>query len=134
MTDDTQGQLQYWQQLKQQAVAGDLRMEEGIGEALRVACSNYLGKLERLKLDAGQLEYLSGYGGLPSAKDMQAKFQRKATGGGGHDPDDSAVKRLEQHIQIAQLMHDTYAAAIGRLSATDAGTAGQMTSTGEGLN
>ncbi|WP_454194133.1 hypothetical protein [Nocardia sp. Marseille-Q1738] len=29
------------------------------------------------------------------------------------------VARLQQHIEIVQLMHDTYAAAIGKLKATD---------------
>jgi hypothetical protein len=134
MADDTQAQLQQWQQLKQQAIDGDLRMEEGIGEALRAACETYLDKLESLKTDASRLDYLSGYGGLPSALHLRDKFQAKAVAGRDDDPDDSAVKRLEKHIEIAQLMHDTYAAAIGRLQTTDQTVGANVTTAGEGTS
>ncbi|MBF6423480.1 hypothetical protein GV791_30310 [Nocardia cyriacigeorgica] len=133
MSDDTQAQLQQWQELKQQAIDGTLRMEEGIGEALRSACDSYIDKLENLKADAQQLQHLSGYGGLPSALHLRNKFQDKAVNGRSDDPDDSAVKRLEKHIEIAQLMHDTYAAAIGQLKNTDQAVGQNVTSTGEGI-
>ncbi|TLF76436.1 hypothetical protein [Nocardia cyriacigeorgica] len=133
MSDDTQGQIQKWQQLKQQAIDGDLRMEEGIGEALRGACADYILKLDDLKAKAKQLEHLSGYGGLPSALHLRDKFQAKAVAGRADDPDDSAVKRLEKHIEIAQLMHDTYAAAIGQLQNTDQAVGSNVTTAGEGI-
>lgn len=130
MTDDTQSQLHHWQQLKQQAVDGDLRMENDIGEALRQRCETFLDRLYEIKSAAERLAYLSGYGGLPSAKDMQKKFEDKAVNGG--DNGDSAVARIDEHMTIVELMRDTYAAAIGQLENTDQDTAGQMTSTGDG--
>ncbi|BDT87883.1 hypothetical protein [Nocardia cyriacigeorgica] len=133
MADDTQSQIQKWQQLKQQAIDGDLRMEEGIGEALRKACDDYAIKLEDLKLIARGLSHLSGYGGLPSALHLRDKFQAKAVDGRSDDPDDSAVKRLEKHIEIAHLMRDTYAAAIGQLQSTDQAVGANVTTTGEGI-
>lgn len=125
--------MQHWQQLKQQAIDGELRMEEGIGEALRAACSTYIGELNRLKREANQLQYLSGYGGLDSAIAIRNKFQDKAVKGSPGRPDDSAIARLDKHIEIAQLMHDTYAAAIGRLQNTDQNVGSNVTSAGEGI-
>ncbi|TLF93562.1 hypothetical protein FEK35_29675 [Nocardia cyriacigeorgica] len=133
MSDDTQAQLQQWQQLKQQAIDGTLRMEEGIGEALRSACERYIDNLENLKGDARQLQHLSGYGGLPSAIAIRNKFQDKAVNGSPGRPDDSAIARLDKHIEIAQLMHDTYAAAIGRLQNTDQNVGSNVNTAGEGI-
>lgn len=130
MTNDTQSQLHHWQQLKQQAVDGDLRMEEGIGQALRDRCHTFLAALYDAKTVAERLGYLSGYGGLPSAKDMKKKFEDKAVNGG--ETGDSAIDRIQEHMTIVELMRDTYAAAIGQLQDTDQNAAGQMTSTGEG--
>lgn len=132
MSEGVQNELQQWQQFKQQAVSGEMRLEEGIGEALSTACEQYRQKLQDLKDNASTLAYLSGYGGLPSALAIQAKFQQKAVGGGGN-PDDNAIKRLEQHIELAELMRDTYLAAIGKLQATDQETGTQLTNTGEGI-
>lgn len=132
MSEDVRNELQQWQQFKQQAVSGEMRLEEGIGEALSTACEQYRQKLQDLKDNASTLAYLSGYGGLPSALAMQDKFQQKAAGG-SDNPDDNAVKRLEQHIELAELMRDTYLAAIGKLQATDQDTGTQLTNTGEGL-
>ncbi|MEU7633374.1 hypothetical protein AB0C34_25910 [Nocardia sp. NPDC049220] len=128
MADDMQGEMRRWQQLKQKAESGEFRVEEGIGEALRRRCETFLGKLMSMKTQAQRLDRLSGYGDLPSAQTLQAKFEKKAAGGDSHDPNDSAVARLQQHIEVVQLMHDTYAAAIGKLQATD-GAAGSRMST-----
>lgn len=76
--------------------------------------------------------HVDGYGGLPSALDLKVKFEKKADGGGEHDADDSAVRRLEQHIEVVKLMRDTYAAAIGKLQQTDQSAAGEMTAQTEG--
>ncbi|MFF2082611.1 hypothetical protein ACFVVM_02500 [Nocardia sp. NPDC058176] len=119
MADGLGTDIAQWKTLKQQAVAGEFRMEEGVGEALRAACATYVGKLEKLKEDARFLEHLSGYGGIPSADLLREKFQNKAVNGESDNPDDSALKRLDQHIEIATLMRDTYAAAIGKLQETD---------------
>ncbi|WP_067474161.1 hypothetical protein [Nocardia amamiensis] len=132
MTDNLQGEMRRWQQLKQEAIEGEFQMEEGIGEALRRRCETLLAGLQDMKTDAAQLAYLSGYGDLPSAKIMKVKFERKADGGGSHDANDSAVARLQQHIEVVQMMHDTYAAAIGKLQATDEAAGTRIdTQTGE---
>ncbi|MFE1592262.1 hypothetical protein [Nocardia sp. NPDC058705] len=112
-----------WKTVKQQAVAGEFKMEEAIGEALRTACANYVTKLERLQVAAKGLEHISGFGGIPSADVLKQKFQSKAVNGEGGD---SALKRLEQHIEIAGLMRDTYAAAIGKFKETDQQRAAEL--------
>ncbi|WP_278264285.1 hypothetical protein [Nocardia sp. AG03] len=119
MADGLDKDIAEWKTLKQKAIAGEFKMEEGIGEALRAACSTYASKLDKLKIDARYLGFLSGYGGIPSADVLKEKFQNKAVNGEGDNPTDSAVKRLEQHVEIAALMRDTYAAAIGKLQDSD---------------
>ncbi|MFD3592195.1 hypothetical protein ACFWU5_05665 [Nocardia sp. NPDC058640] len=129
MTDQTT----YWRNLKQQAVAGDFRMEEGLGEALRAACETYVHDLEKLKGKTQQLAHLDGWGGLDTAKALKAKFEEKAVSGSASDPNDSADKRLASHIEIAQLMRDTFAAAIGKFQAVDGQNAAGIAATGQGL-
>ncbi|WP_040790454.1 hypothetical protein [Nocardia paucivorans] len=132
MSENLQNELQQWQQFKQQAISGEMRLEEGIGADLAKACEGYRQKLLDAKDSDQRLGRLSGYGGLPSALALQDKFQRKAVGG-GDNADDNAVKRLEQHIELAELMRDTYLAAIGKLQTTDQDTGTQLANTGEGL-
>jgi hypothetical protein len=131
MGDDLAGQLKRWQQLKQQAVSGEFHMEQDIGEALRKRCETFLTELGILKNQAQLLDHLSGYGGLPSATTMQTKFEKKAVGGDSHDTNDSAVTRLQQNIEVVQLMQDTYAAAIGKLQATDEAAGNNMNTAAE---
>lgn len=128
------GQARHWQQLKQQALSGEFKMEEGIGEALRKRCEGFLAELDTLRTDAQALDRLTGYGTLPSAQQLQQKFEQKAGGGSPHDSNDSAVKRIEQHIEVVQLMRDTYAAAIGKLQETDQTAGAQLTAHTEGMN
>ncbi|WP_280499649.1 ABC transporter substrate-binding protein, partial [Nocardia farcinica] len=45
--------------------------------------------------------------------------QQKATGGAPHDPNDNALARIDQHIEIVTTMRDAYLAAIGQLQAVD---------------
>ncbi len=124
-------QATYWRNLKQQAVAGNFRMEEGLGESLRSACEQYANELKDLQRDTKKLEHLSGWGGLDTAVLLKQKFEAKAVAGSADDPNDSADKRLASHIEIAQLMRDTFAAAIGKFQAVDqqnaAGIAGVET-------
>ncbi|MGW6424212.1 hypothetical protein ACWF82_16185 [Nocardia sp. NPDC055053] len=129
MTD----QATYWRNLKQQAVSGNFRMEEGLGESLRAACELYVSDLINLQRDTKGLEHLSGWGGLETAIILKAKFEAKAVAGSKDDPNDSADKRLASHIEIAQLMRDTFAAAIGKLQAVDGQNAAGIAATGQGI-
>lgn len=109
-----QDQLKHWQGLKQQAVGGEMTMEEDLGQALALRCEELLDNLRDRKREAQALGFLSGYGGLPSALDMKKKFETLAAV--------EAVDRLDGLIEIATLMRDTYAAAIGKLRDTDHAT------------
>ncbi|MEU8894443.1 hypothetical protein [Nocardia sp. NPDC048505] len=108
-----QSQKNSWQTLKTQALSGEFKMDSDIGEALRKRCETYANALDDLKEDARAIDHLNGYGTLPSAVALQGKFEKKSTG------DDSAVKRIEEHLEVVALMHDTYAAAIGKITQAD---------------
>lgn len=123
-------QLQHWQSLKQQAIDGELRMDTGIGEALRGRCDTLRTQLDQIRKETKGLAHLAGYGGLPSALDLKKKFELKASGA---ENGDSAESRLDEMIQVVTLMRDTYAAAIGRLQETDQQNSSQTTAAGEGL-
>ncbi|MGW6724369.1 hypothetical protein ACWF9G_00565 [Nocardia sp. NPDC055029] len=123
----TQDHAAYWRTMKQQAVSGEFRIEEGLGQAIADVANQYVMDLEAQKLVASKLDRLTGWGGLPSAVAIQKKIEAKAIA------DDSAVKRLEQHISVARDQRDTFLAAIGKLQGVDQQTAGDLGATGAGI-
>ncbi|MFC4373095.1 hypothetical protein ACFO5K_03180 [Nocardia halotolerans] len=128
----TGDQRAYWTQLAQQAVGGELRMEPELGEALRAAAKVYAEGLVDAKADTGRLANLSGWGSLPSAVALRKKFEQKGVGG-GDDPNDNAAQRIQDHIDIAWLQHDTFAAAIGKIELVDEQRAAQLRAAGTGI-
>ncbi|MFD3428891.1 hypothetical protein [Nocardia fluminea] len=129
----TQDHATYWRNMKQQAVNGEFQLDEDLGQALAGVVEQYITDLEVQKLDAGKLNRLSGWGGLPSADTIRAKYEAKAVAGGAGDANDSAVKRLDQHIAIARDQRDTFLAAIGKLQAVDQQTAGTLGAQGASI-
>jgi hypothetical protein len=129
----TQDHASYWLNMKTQAVNGEFKLEEDLGQALAGVVSQYITDLERQKTYAQALNRLTGWGGLPSANTIRDKYEAKAVAGGAHDPDDSAVKRLDQHIAIARDQRDTFLAAIGKLQAVDQQSAGAIGVTGANI-
>ncbi len=123
----TQDHAAYWRNMKQQAVDGELEIDEGLGQAIADVANQYVIDLEAQKLVASKLDRMTGWGGLPSAMAIQKKLEAKATA------DESAVQRLEQHIAIARDQRDTFLAAIGKLQAVDQQTAGELGATGAGI-
>ncbi|MCX0271059.1 hypothetical protein NLM24_10145 [Nocardia zapadnayensis] len=123
-------QQTHWQNVKQQAIDGDLQIDYDAGSALRNECEVLLTQLLRFRDDTASLGHLAGYGGLPSALDIQRKFELKASGA---ENGDSAVARLDGMIEVVTLMRDTYAAMIGELQETDQQNSSQTAAAGEGL-
>ncbi|WP_280338403.1 hypothetical protein [Nocardia neocaledoniensis] len=129
----TQDQAAYWRQMKQQAINGEFKIDEDLGKSIADVASQYIADLEQQRENARSLEFLTGWGGLPSAKDLRAKFEKKAVTGGPDGADDSAVARIDQHIAIARDQRDTFLAAIGKLQAVDQQTAGALGTTGAAI-
>jgi len=123
---DTQEQLKTWQDFKQQGIDGEFKLDHDIGNAMASRCETLLLSLDEMLQAAQNLEHLSGYGGLPSALQLQQKFQQKAVGGADHDPDDNAVSRIKKHIEIVTTMREAYLAAIGQLQNVDQSNSQQM--------
>ncbi|MBF6254189.1 hypothetical protein [Nocardia farcinica] len=134
MSDDAAAQLETWRALKEQGINGQFTMDTEIGNALSGRCEQLRLALEDIRSDIVQLEFLSGYGGLPSANDLRVKFQQKAVGGAPHNPDDNALARIDQHIEIVTTMRDAYLAAIGKLEVVDQETGQSLAGQGEQLN
>src|SRR5690606_31724481 len=123
---DAQDHLKAWQSFKQQGIDGEFTLDKDIGSALAAHCENLLTSLDGMLKDASDLEFLSGYGGLPSAQQLQQKFQQKAVGGATQDPDDNAISRIKLHIEIVTTMREAYLAAIGELQNVDQSYSQQM--------
>ncbi|KIA66560.1 hypothetical protein FG87_00040 [Nocardia vulneris] len=116
-----QDMMTRWQTLYRQAEGGELRVDEVVGDKLAQRAEQMLTKLGDMRNQAARLERLSGFGTLTSAQDLQAKFALKANNGG-----DSAVKRLEQSIDVVTLMRDTYKLACGKLAEADKSAADKL--------
>ncbi|MBF6440065.1 hypothetical protein [Nocardia cyriacigeorgica] len=119
------GLLNHWKTMKTQAENGELRMEPEIGNALKGRADTLLTELRKMVADTKQLEHVSGFGTLNSAEALRKKFAAKAS-----TDEDSALKRLQESIDIVTLMSETYALAIRRIEETDQSTAGVLGQTG----
>ncbi|MBW0273152.1 hypothetical protein ATM97_24005 [Nocardia sp. MH4] len=124
MTQDHAG---YWRDMKAQAINGEFKIEDGLGQAIADVINQYILDLEDQRSNATGLARLNGWGDLPSATAIREKLEGKASA------ENSAVKRLDEHIAIARDQRDTFLAAIGKLQAVDQQTAGALGATGAGL-
>ncbi|PFW99897.1 hypothetical protein CJ469_04932 [Nocardia farcinica] len=131
---DAESHLTYWKTLREQGINGEFELDTDIGQALYNRCEELRQQLLRVRRDAERLDRLSGYGGLPSANELRVKFEQKATGGAPHDPNDNALARIDQHIEIVTTMRDAYLAAIGQLQALDEESSRTLTAQGDEIN
>ncbi|WP_109525407.1 hypothetical protein [Nocardia aurea] len=129
MTQDHAG---YWRTMKTQAINGEFKIEDELGQAIADVIDQYISDLERQQDFARTLEHLSGWGSLPSAQAIRQKLEFKAVAG-SDNTDDSASKRLDQHISIARDQRDTFLAAIGKLQTVDQQNASGLGTNGEGI-
>ncbi|QIS01983.1 hypothetical protein F5X71_06345 [Nocardia brasiliensis] len=118
---DMQSMKVRWQTLYKQAEGGELRLDEEIGGKLAQRAEQMIDKLQSMWAAANNLDRVTGFGTLESAKALQNKFALKANNG-----DDAAVKRLEQSIDAVTLMRDTYKLACGKLSEADKAAADKL--------
>ena len=75
--------LDHWRSLRDRAAAGELEVESGVAERCDAACTEYLVKLDRMLEMTASLAWPESWGDLDSAKQLQAKFTRLATGDEG---------------------------------------------------
>ncbi|WP_051161727.1 hypothetical protein [Nocardia brevicatena] len=119
------GMMQHWQNLRNQAENGALRMDKELGDALKAQVSGLVAKLNSMLDDAERLKYVTGFGGLGSARDLQQKFANKAM-----SDEDSAMNRLKQAIDIATMMEETYSLAVRQLEESDQSVAAALGNAG----
>lgn len=125
MAEQPETQLAHWQNLKTQAENGELVMAADIAAKLAARCDTFIGQLDIAVEQAGNLQYISGFGGLRSAQALARKFSKKAVG-----DEDSAVNRLNQSIEIVKLMKQTFELAGKQISETDQQTSQALGNTG----
>ncbi|MFI5720208.1 hypothetical protein [Nocardia sp. NPDC051750] len=125
---EQQNQLQHWQNLKTQAESGELVMQKDVAEKLAGRCDTFLDQLNDAVARAKDLQYISGFGDLRSAKALAQKFANKAVA-----DEDSAVNRLNQAIEIVKLMKQTFELSAKEISEADDQVSQALDNAGSGL-
>ncbi|OZF29505.1 hypothetical protein [Rhodococcus sp. 14-2483-1-2] len=121
MTDTTSGladNLTYWRSLRDQANAGELHVEADVAVACDRAFSDYLEELDKMFEMTVGLSSPEGFGELPSAQMLGAKFHRLAIGEEG-----SASFAIKQQIEIIKTMREFFRHYFASVEATDTATA-----------
>lgn len=121
MTDSTFGltdNLAYWRSLRDQASAGELRVEVDVAVACDKACSDYLEELDKMFEMTVGLSSPEAFGELPSAQMLGAKFHRLAVAEEG-----SARFAIKQQIEIIKTMREFFQHYFASVEATDIATA-----------
>jgi len=121
VTDTTSGladNLTYWRSLRDQANAGELHVEADVAVACDRACSDYLEELDKMFEMTVGLSSPEGFGELPSAQMLGAKFHRLAIGEEG-----SARFAITQQIEIIKTMREFFQHYFASVEATDTATA-----------
>ncbi len=120
--------IEQWKKLKTQAESGDLRIDEEIGRRLRDRCVTLKAGLRNELSQVKRLTHYDGWGTLESAKILKTKFESKA-----ESAPDSLMNQLKKHIEVVQLMEDTYNLAIRTLTDTDKSNAAKQNQLTAGL-
>ena len=121
MTDKNLGlnaNLAYWRSMCDQAIVGELAVEEDVALACDKACSDYLDKLDKMFEMTVGLSSPEAFGELPSAQMLGAKFHRLAVGEQG-----SARFAIKQQIEIIKTMREFFRHYFANVDAVDAETA-----------
>ncbi|MFI9403473.1 hypothetical protein [Nocardia sp. NPDC052316] len=103
-----------WRQLLDQANAGELKLRPEVGKDLDAQCQTYLDDLDGIRDSTRTVQYLSGFGGMPSGPVLEQKFSLKGQGG-----ETSLQASLETHIEEVQLMRQVFAKAMANYPSVD---------------
>ncbi|GGF99892.1 hypothetical protein GCM10007304_12250 [Rhodococcoides trifolii] len=99
-----------------------LSIEPGAAETCADAWREYGDKLRDLKYQASRFVRLDAFGTLPSGQLLGNKFLQLAVGS-----DRSFASVIQQHIDIADRMHETFLAAGRAYAETEAQNAERLT-------
>ncbi|MGU3434991.1 hypothetical protein ACNHUS_18485 [Actinomycetes bacterium M1A6_2h] len=99
-----------------------LSLKPGAAENCAAAWSQYAERLRQLKNTSYRLTKLEAFGTLPSGQQLGNKFLQLAVGS-----DQSFAAVIQQHIDIADRMHETFLAAGRAYEATEAENARRLT-------
>ena len=122
MVDPQLDLIAYWKDLNTQADAGAITIPADVAAKCDAACVAYLEHLDKMMVDAAQLTETKTWGDLKSAQDLQARFDRLATG-----TDRSLDVILQQHLDIIESMRMLFRRYFDETEATDTQTAANIT-------
>ncbi|MBF6299382.1 hypothetical protein IU459_17800 [Nocardia amamiensis] len=109
-----EGSTSTWRQLLNSANAGELLLDENVGNGLAQDCDRHLESLRDILLVARRVELVSGFGGFPSGQVLEEKFSLKGSTGA-----DSIQTRIKEHIDEVMLMKEVFEKAIENFRSVD---------------
>ncbi|WP_137725714.1 hypothetical protein [Prescottella subtropica] len=110
-----------WTALAKSVDAGELTMEPGTARACAQRCAEFAAELGVLRSRAYQLQFVEGFGTLPSGIALAEKFSKKAVGG-----DYSLVQALTDHIDEVQRMQTVFEKIERRYAETEQANASRF--------
>lgn len=102
-----------------------LSIEPGAAENCAMAWQQYASRLRDLRTSSNNMVSLSAFGTLPSGQALGNKFLQLAIGS-----DASFASVIQQHIDIADRMAETFLAAGRAYTETEAANTARLTSSG----
>ncbi|RJO72955.1 hypothetical protein D5S18_21980 [Nocardia panacis] len=107
-----------WRKLLDLANSGELTLDPEIGKDLDAKCERYLDDLDRVRTSTRSIQYVAGFGGMPSGPILESKFTSKVNGA-----DSSIHRAIATHIDQVGLMRQVFAKAIENYRSVDQSTA-----------
>ncbi|RDI49367.1 hypothetical protein [Nocardia mexicana] len=118
--------LQKWQQLAEQARAGDLYLDdEAAARECLAACDQRIADLEGMIQLAALTQRVSGFGDFDMGHALETGFRKQAVG----EPN-SIDQIIRDHVDTVKNMREVMALSIKRLTGQDVSNAGAITQTG----
>lgn len=119
--------VQDWRNLAAEAKAGQLVLEPEVAKECAAACEDLIKGLAGVRGDIRMLGREIGLGDYESSKQLAQALVDVAYG------KDGFRQRLDEHIDIVKLIHDTVGAQVAKTLATDDDTAQNLKGTETGL-
>lgn len=110
-----------WERFGMEVDSGTFSLEPDVARGVLAACDEYRELLVDLKPRAENLQYVDGFGTLPSGQALRDKFSRKAVGG-----PDALVDVLVSHIAVIDEMRALFTKCIAAAQNQDSANASSL--------
>jgi len=116
-------QQHLWENLRDQATAGELDIDPEVGRTSSAAIQQMIGVYEDVLDGSQQMAHVTGLGDFAEGHELARLLGLKA-----FDPegDGDLYHAVEDHIRVLKLMDETIQASLNRLAEQDEGNSEQL--------